>query len=601
MTSHGGMGGMGTMGGGLGPPMSRGGMMTSGGGAAPPGTRQGLGSRQGIGTRQGTAARVPMGVGAVSDVQVHDRPTTQQGLSGMKTGSLGPKRQVYDKTYYMLELRKRCTDLQEEITTMTKEAELIRNDNQLYVNLEKRYDALAKTVRDLEGNLADHNLAADKQRTDTRPEEVHHMYMIMKQANEQQRSDVDQIFLEKKGTEEETQRMDMEIASLERASEARLMELHPEQHREYQSLRQENIEMGPELGEARADFDAISERLQMMEMHLQSDANRARMQQLTIVRQELGERLDELEVQARQCSLSVPEQREILLAKVKSDNGEIVAAEKKVSDLRMEKEQLKSRMQEVQQESQEKKDDSDRQKCEILFAKDQEMTQFIDGFADTKKDEETKLKDKQDSITKLLESISKSLAISGGDSSGLEGHLRDMEDELEFKNRHLQTSETTQSRLEGELVKRQGELEKIDTLDGKISDELQQVQAKKVAYEEEIMEKFDRVDEMRASGEMILAGLTDRKSYLDGRNLTLRQQVGLLKLKRDSRKQQLADDEVAAGLDNQENKIKQYGQNLNALTSFLSQKEAETNKEGETAVCIDCAAQLNKMLLERRY
>merc|ERR1719242_1413718 len=171
-----------------------------------------------------------------SEVRVDNRPMTMQGLTGMKTGSLGPKRQVYDKTYYMVELRKRCTELQEEVARMNREAEECREDNQLYASLEKRYDGLVKTVRELEGNLADHNLATDKQRTDTRPEEVHHMYLIMKQQNDQQRNEVDQTFLERRGHEEELQRMQEEIQKIARAAEERLNELHPDQHAEYESL-----------------------------------------------------------------------------------------------------------------------------------------------------------------------------------------------------------------------------------------------------------------------------------------------------------------------------------------------------------------------------
>merc|ERR1719276_555663 len=134
---------------------------------------------------------------------------TTQGL-GMKTGSIGPKRQVYDRTYYMLELRKKISGLQEEITKMNKEINDVQQDTELYQSLEKRYETLVKTVRSLEGDLADHNLAMDKLRTDTQPEEVHHMYMIMKQQNEQQRNDVDQIFLEKRSHEEEIARMETE-------------------------------------------------------------------------------------------------------------------------------------------------------------------------------------------------------------------------------------------------------------------------------------------------------------------------------------------------------------------------------------------------------
>merc|ERR1719440_102596 len=186
-----------------------------GGGMNPPGTgmrgmmgtRQGLGTRQG--TRQGTAAQQPVvGVGALTEVKVADRPTTMQGMMGLKTGSMGPKRQIYDKSYYMLELRKRIGALTEEVTKINKEINDVQQDGELYQSLEKRYESLVKTVRSLEGDLADHNLAMDKLRTDTQPEEVHHMFLIMKQQNEQQRNDVDQIFLEKRSHEEEINRME---------------------------------------------------------------------------------------------------------------------------------------------------------------------------------------------------------------------------------------------------------------------------------------------------------------------------------------------------------------------------------------------------------
>merc|ERR1719377_248857 len=132
----------------------------------------------------------------------------------MKTGSLGPKRQVYDRTYYISELRKHCQELTEEVTKLNNEINEVAQDSELYQNLEKRYEQLVKTVRSLEGDLADHNLATDKLRTGTQPEEVHHMFMIMKQQNEQQRNDVDQIFLEKRSHEEEIQRMETETIQI---------------------------------------------------------------------------------------------------------------------------------------------------------------------------------------------------------------------------------------------------------------------------------------------------------------------------------------------------------------------------------------------------
>merc|ERR1740130_726161 len=491
----------------------------------------------------------------------------------MKTGSIGPKRQVYDKTYYMLELRKRSAALQEEVTKINKEINDVAQDGELYQNLEKRYETLVKTVRSLEGDLADHNLATDKLRTDTQPEEVHHMYLIMKQQNEQQRNDVDQIFLEKRSHEEEIQRMQTESTAITRAAEERLNELHPDQRHEYEDLREENTNLSRELTEGRDELEQVSSRLNALEGHLRSDVLRARAQTLHGIHKEASERLAALEQEVRQCSMSVPEQREILLSKVKTDNAEIVAAEKRNSELKLEKERLRAQIKEVISDAQERRDEGgDQQKYEILFAKDQEMSQFISSF------DEHKAEEKQESIVRLLQNISTALSLQSHMTP--EGHLRDMEDELEFKSKQLQNSETTQNRLEAELAKRQGELEKIESLDVKITQELQQVEAKMQQYEQDIEMKYDRIGELQGEGQKTVSDLEVRKQGLDGRSSSLRQQVGFLRLRHESRRQQLADDEAASAIEQQEQKIRQFGQTLFTPRSFIKQKSSESDFMG---------------------
>eukprot|EP00930_Biecheleria_cincta_P049840 TRINITY_DN35043_c0_g1_i1.p1 TRINITY_DN35043_c0_g1~~TRINITY_DN35043_c0_g1_i1.p1 ORF type:complete len:628 (+),score=189.42 TRINITY_DN35043_c0_g1_i1:93-1976(+) len=560
------------------------------------GTRMGTAARQG--TRQGTAAQPAMGVGAMTEIKVSDRPMTMQGVTGMKTGSVGPKRQIYDKTYYLVELRKRSQELVDEVAKLNKEISNIQQDNQVHQSLDKRYDSLVKTVRSLEGDLADHNLATDKQRTDTRPEEVHHMYTIMKSQNDQQRSDVDQIFLEKRSHEEEIGRMDAEIASITRTADDRLNELHPDQRRLYEELREESNRLSSELSEARDELDQVNGRLNSVEMRLRSDPLRTRHQQLGNVRRELDVQVSALRLEVEQASKSIPEQREILLTKVKTDNAEIVATEKSNSDLKLENERLKAQIREVQSDSQEKKDDtSDQQKYEILFTKDQEMSAFIDSFPESKADEEKKLKEKQESIGRILHNISKALDLPSEVSP--EHHLRDMEDELEFKNRQLQNSETTQNRLEGELSKREGELEKIESLDVKISLELTQVEEKMKQYEKEMTEKYDNIEDMRAQGAMQQQKLETSKKQLEERSTALRQQVNFLKLRFDSKRQQLKDNDAASSLEAQEQKIRQFGQTLYTLRSFIGQKTSESDFRGSMACCLDIAGQLNKLLQEQ--
>jgi intraflagellar transport protein 74 len=538
-------------------------------------------------------------VGSLTEVKVSERPMTMQGVMGMKTGSVGPKRQIYDKSYYMVELRKRCQELGDEITQLNKEINETQQDNTNYNILEKRYDSLVKTVRALEGDLADHNLATDKQRTDTRPEEVHHMYTLMKSQNDQQRSDVDQIFLEKRSHEEEITRMDSEISNIARAADERLSELHPDQRREYEMLKEENARLSQEVNDSREESDQVNGRLNVLEGRLHVDVLRTQYVQLSSVRKELGDRLDNLEVEVQQCSMSVPEQREHLLMKVKSDNGEIVAVEKRNSELKLENERLRAQIREVTSDAQEKKEEgsNDQQKYEILFSKDQEMTQFIDGFNDSKAEEEAKLKEKQESIKSLLENISKACALPSDVTP--ESHFTDMQEELDFKNRQLQNSESTQNRLEAELAKREGELEKIESLDVKISLELQQVEAKMKQYEHDIAVKYDLVGELKERGEDTLRRLESQKQSLQSRQTALKRQVTQLRIGVDGKKRQLLDDETGANLEAQEKKIGQYGQTLHTLRSYIDQKCSETDSRYEMANCLDTCVQINRMLQEQ--
>ena len=63
--------------------------------------------RPGTGMRQGTAmgsraGPVNMsGVGLNTQMNIGDRPVTQQGLSGMRTAGMGPSRQIQDNSYYL--------------------------------------------------------------------------------------------------------------------------------------------------------------------------------------------------------------------------------------------------------------------------------------------------------------------------------------------------------------------------------------------------------------------------------------------------------------------------------------------------------------------
>ena len=69
-------------------------------------------------------------------------------------------------------LKSKNGDIQNEIHKLKNEVEEINKDNTTYLTLERKYETLIKDVRKYEGELADYNLALDKYRSDSKPEEI---------------------------------------------------------------------------------------------------------------------------------------------------------------------------------------------------------------------------------------------------------------------------------------------------------------------------------------------------------------------------------------------------------------------------------------------
>merc|ERR1711937_947194 len=328
--------------------------------------------------------------------------------------------------------------------------------------------------------------------------------------NDQQRQDLDAIFLEKKHHEEEIRKIEEEIGMIRKQAEDRLNELHPDAREEYENLQEENSRLNQELSSARMDLDRVNTRLATAQGRLQSDVLRMRAQQQRETMAELMERHSKLKEEADTLKLSIPEQRELLVAKVKAENAEINAAEKTFGELKKEIQRYKKQAQEMETDINERKGEStDQHKYEILFSKDQEMSQFIEGFDEAKKEEEEQMAQKQRRIVQLLTETSK--MIKRGDKMPDQQHVREMEEQLEFKGKELQNSEITAVRLRTELDRRSGELDKINSLDNKISTELDQLRLKMKQFTNDIETKYNNVDSFKEEGESMLRQLDQRR------------------------------------------------------------------------------------------
>jgi len=126
----------------------------------------------------------------------------------LKTAAAGPGRQIYDRNYYLNLVKQKNNEIMNEINKMKQEVEEINKDNSTYLTLEKKYETLIKDVRRYEGELADYNLALDKYRSDTKPEDIEALFMHIKNQNDKQRAHLDNVFAEKRDMENEIGRIE---------------------------------------------------------------------------------------------------------------------------------------------------------------------------------------------------------------------------------------------------------------------------------------------------------------------------------------------------------------------------------------------------------
>lgn len=122
-----------------------------------------------------------------ANFKVEGRPVTQAGIAGIKTAAQGPGRTVIDKTYYIGQLRSKTDEIIKVLAKMKNDIDEIEKKNSSFSTLEKTYETLSRDVRNLEGQLADYNLASDKMRSRTKPDDILMIYEHVRLQNDKQR------------------------------------------------------------------------------------------------------------------------------------------------------------------------------------------------------------------------------------------------------------------------------------------------------------------------------------------------------------------------------------------------------------------------------
>jgi len=120
--------------------------------------------------------------------------------------------------------------------------------------------------------------------------------------------------------------------------------------------------------------------------------------------------------------------------------------DKEILDMKKMVDNYQQNIKEIDQDLKEKNTQSgEEQKYEILYQKEKEINAFTEQFEQEKVQYEKEIKEHQELIAKLLEHMQKTLARQNKLPSTHD--VREMRDDLKFKQGQLEDSETTAARL----------------------------------------------------------------------------------------------------------------------------------------------------------
>ncbi|XP_014849736.1 PREDICTED: intraflagellar transport protein 74 homolog [Poecilia mexicana] len=583
-------------------PMSRSGSAVSGAGRPPTAVRP-----------PPTAIRVPTGMvpttsghpgmrGAIPSpgvlsaaIKVADRPVTQQGLSGMKTGMKGPQRQILDKSYYLGLLRSKINELTTETSKLHKEIENFNQENSVYVSYEKRAESLAAEIKDLQGQLADYNMLVDKLNTNTEMEEMINDYNRVKAQNDIEARSIDSIFTERREREEVIRAIEEEIRRERQVAEEVVQAMPSAKRDKYFSMTTANEELLQELAVLQEELDVLVTRKEDYEAELSHSQIKQEMVRLHETLASLEGKRNAMEDEHK--SLGSPqEEREKLLKQVKEDNQEIASMERQLTEIRDRRRQISEDIRNLDQDSEAAQGEC-QQKYKELKRKEEEIDRFLDSFEESRAEEQEKLTRSQEGIVSLLEHCSRNMLRLRHVDTVTASELKNMQEVLVSKETEVVQSESTARGLTTESRRLQQDLEKVQQLEGKISAELSTLKEQVSTMETELLTYRD-LDALRRSADDKRKRLQEERLTLSQRRDSFLQLLEEMSLKHEALKTKLQENETHAQLTNLERKWQHLEQNNFVMKEFIASKTQESDYESVAKVVYQQVADYNKSLIE---
>ena len=536
-------------------------------------------------------------IGFTTNTKVVDRAVSRQGLSGVVQGSGGQKieRKIQDKTYFLTLLKTKINDISKEILNMNNEIESINKDITTYSNLNKTYEVLSKEVQNLEGELADYNLAGDKYRSMMKAEDIEDVYNRMKLINKKKMDESDNLFLEKAQIMEELDKVEYENNKVVQNIEQRLLDLDPDQKAEYEQIREDNQNYIMKIYQLREEMAKLNADLIEGENILKSNPNKMEAHKIKDSIDQLRRKKEELELQTNEAGLSIDELKQRLVVKAKEQTMEKNNIDKKIPDTKKLIESHKKSIIELEREMKSNVNNDNTKAVDSISQKDKEYSAFIENYDSIRRNHYKEIQAKEEVIVALLDNISDKINSGQApleNTAGIKEKIREKKDMIE---KSVNTLEEAKAKYEELVVK----LQRLEKLDDTLKKDIKNYKDKLNRINNEIRDKYERIEEQkdflqRDSDRMksLLIVLNQNKDNYD-------KLLTSLVLKNRTKNAQLEENDIYKRMRDLEKKMQANENMIYGLQNYIESKANDNEFSGLLKECMALQKQINDELLKK--
>ena len=538
-------------------------------------------------------------IGFTTNTKVIDRAVSRQGLTGAISGSGGQKieRKIQDKSYFLTLLKTRISDITNEIVKMNDKIGEINSDLTKYGALNKEYEILSKEVQDLEGELADYNLAGDKYRSNMRAEDIEEVYNKIKLYNKKKMDESDNLFLDKAKIMEQIAESEQELNKVQQLIEQKLLDLDPEQKNEYESIKEENQNYVLQIYQLREEMAELNSQLIEGENALRNNPNKMEAHKLKDLINLLKRKKEKLELQTNESGLSIDELKQRLMAKAKEQTIEKNNIDKKIPDTKKLIEANKKAIFEIEKEMKSQQKNDNTKAVDSIAEKDKEISAFIENHENIKRTHYKEIRAKEEIILSLLNNISEKIGMGETPLEGGSGLRERIKEKKEMIEKSENTLEEAKAKYEELVIK----LQRLDKLDETLKKDIENYKEKLQRINNDINNKFDKVDEQKD----FLKRDTERKKkllvYLNQNKENYNKLLTSLILKNRTKNRQLEDNDIYKRLHELEVKMQNNENAIYSLQSYIDSKSNENQYGNLLKECMDLQQKINEELLKRYH